>query len=216
MIPSACFPHAISCLHSWNTIIICVARYRVPLFRYTWPWHTLQGGVWYSLSTAMCSFPGPENKSVTLTDPLNCYNPECNWLLHSCLLFLHCRSTKSIAGSPTSSPLSHHCCPRPSPEQTDGLCLCLVLPPQATKAEAANPQFEVNRAYNLSLDSSLNFSSSWRQWVAHLKAELSALQHPLCAPECCWWDRAVPHCKGAALILQRCLCVKMCSHYNCF
>lgn len=174
MIPSACFPHAISCLHSWNTIIICAARYRVPLFRYTWPWHTLQGGVWYSLSTAMCSFPGPENKSVTLTDLLNCYNPECNWLLHSCLLFLHCRSTKSIAGSPTSSPLSHHCCPRPSPEQTDGLCPVLG-------AATTNPQFEVNRGYNLSLDSSLNFSSSCRQWVAHLTSRAACLAaSPLC------------------------------------
>lgn len=43
------------------------------------------------------------------------------------------------------------------------------------------PRFEVNSGYNLSLDPTLNLSSSWRQWGAHATSRAACLAaSPLC------------------------------------
>lgn len=145
---------------------------------------------------------------------MNCYNPECNWLLHPSLLFLLCKSTKSIAGSPASSPRPTIAAPGQALSKQMGFAPCLVLPRQATKAEAANPQFEVNGGYNLSFDSTLNFSSSWRQRGAHLTSRAACLAaSPLCPSVLLVGQGCAPLKGGCIHIAEMPVCENVCS--NC-
>lgn len=107
-VPSACFPCSISCLHSWSTIYIWEAWYGVwspsaqihPALTLT-----ARDTVLFSLSIAMVSFPGPQNKLLShtvtkLLKPSSC-TPACCWFPARAL-----NPQQDLLLSPC--PMSHH------------------------------------------------------------------------------------------------------------